>query len=169
MKAAVIEEELDVALGRMIDTLADGGEGGSHEAVWQVCVTGDHSTPCVVGDHTEQPVPFLLTQIQHLPQSCTEDQIALQSTEMRKATKSDEARKMRALVEADPTVSQFDEISVASGVLGRFTGRQIRPLLESIRDKMMAGASKQAEASDACGCAATAAASPPAARLDAKL
>lgn len=46
---------------------ADGGGGGAGdrwpEGGFAVCVTGDHSTPVVFGDHSHEPVPFSVARV----------------------------------------------------------------------------------------------------------
>ena len=43
----------------MIETFLDKVEGSEHEYI--ICVTGDHTTPTLSGDHTYEPVPILLS------------------------------------------------------------------------------------------------------------
>ena len=33
---------------------------------FMICITGDHSTPVLTGDHSHEPVPFALAHIQHV-------------------------------------------------------------------------------------------------------
>ena len=68
-----------------------------------LCVTGDHTTPTLYGDHTYQPVPIALAFLSNL----THTQNSLYAD----------------------TVLTFDEIACAQGVLGRFSGSQIMQLL----------------------------------------
>eukprot|EP00762_Andalucia_godoyi_P007104 ANDGO_01837.mRNA.1 2 len=68
-----------------------------------LCVTGDHSTPCSFEDHSHEPVPFIIGR-------CT-------AASRWKTT--------------DPC-TKFDEKSLAQGVLGRFTGDEVMPLLRRI-------------------------------------
>ena len=37
--------------------------GGIPQHHYAICVTGDHSTPVVFGDHSHEPVPFALTWV----------------------------------------------------------------------------------------------------------
>jgi 2,3-bisphosphoglycerate-independent phosphoglycerate mutase len=30
-----------------------------------ICVTGDHTTPCILGDHTYEPVPVVVSTFQN--------------------------------------------------------------------------------------------------------
>jgi 2,3-diphosphopglycerate-independent phosphoglycerate mutase len=71
-------------------------ESGDHI----IAVTGDHSTPINVSDHTSEPVPFVVS-----------------------LTKS--------ALKGHPTL--FDEVSCSRGVLGRFSGSSIMPILKNLR------------------------------------
>lgn len=75
-----------------------------------VAITGDHSTPTYRLDHTYEPVPFNLTSVH----AVNKDQ---------KLFLSDE-------------VKVFSEIAAAYGVLGRFPGREIMPLVFRARDRL---------------------------------
>lgn len=33
---------------------------------YAVCVTGDHSTPVLFGDHSHEPVPFTIAHVRHV-------------------------------------------------------------------------------------------------------
>lgn len=67
-----------------------------------ICITGDHSTPVLYGDHTHEPVPFGISTIglmsnENDPQSSFKNDIKDQ-------------------------VTCYDEVECAKGSLGRFTG-----------------------------------------------
>ncbi len=68
------------------------------DAAMSFVVTGDHSTPVRSGDHSYEPVPFVFAKV------------------------------CGATAMEPDTVTAFDEISAASGVLGRFTGSSVMPL-----------------------------------------
>lgn len=65
-----------------------------------ICVTGDHTTPVKYGDHSHEPVPFVIGRAQGKP--------------------------------VDSTL-KFDEITCASGRLGRVSGSQIIPVMKKMR------------------------------------
>jgi 2,3-diphosphopglycerate-independent phosphoglycerate mutase len=69
-------------------------------------LTGDHSTPIWIKDHSNEPVPFCISFID-------KDIPFLQDK-----------------------VSKFDEISAAQGNLGRFTGTQVMPLIKTFRKRL---------------------------------
>lgn len=33
---------------------------------YSICVTGDHSTPVMFGDHSHEPVPFTIAHVRHV-------------------------------------------------------------------------------------------------------
>lgn len=33
---------------------------------YAICVTGDHSTPVLFGDHSHEPVPFTIAHVRHV-------------------------------------------------------------------------------------------------------
>lgn len=45
-------EKIDVAIGEFLELIKD-------ERV-AICITGDHTTPIAIGDHTYEPVPFFV-------------------------------------------------------------------------------------------------------------
>lgn len=65
------------------------------------CVTGDHTTPVEIGDHTFEPVPLIMG----CAQKAKNTNLELNSQ------------------------SNFNEIDCAPGVLGRFPGSQVIPTL----------------------------------------
>lgn len=81
-----IIEKIDKAIGRICDGVSDNVI---------IAVTGDHSTPVTVKDHTGDPLPLLISG---------------------KGVRTD-------------SVTQFDEISVASGSLHRLRGKDLMPVL----------------------------------------
>ena len=54
-----------VAADKYLGGGAAAGEGASGGAVtrFAVCVTGDHSTPVVFGDHSHEPVPLAIAHV----------------------------------------------------------------------------------------------------------
>lgn len=69
---------------------------------YAILVTGDHSTPCHVKDHSSEPVPFLFAPIKgSLP---LPNQIF--------------------------KVESFDEVSCAAGILGRFKGSSVMNIIK---------------------------------------
>lgn len=68
-----------------------------------IVITGDHSTPVYMKDHSNEPVPFCIALING-----------------------------NAPIPSDP-VAKFDEIEAARGSLGRFSGAQVMPLIKKFR------------------------------------
>jgi pyruvate/2-oxoglutarate dehydrogenase complex dihydrolipoamide acyltransferase (E2) component len=54
-------------VGHILMRLHDAEQQQQQQLVqrYTVCVTGDHSTPIVFGDHSHEPVPFAMAQVQH--------------------------------------------------------------------------------------------------------
>lgn len=75
-----------------------------------VVVTGDHTTPTTLGDHTYQPVPVAIASLRHILK--------------------DTPHNLR------DNVTVFDEISCAEGLLGRFSGSQLMALLMKFRERV---------------------------------
>lgn len=75
-----------------------------------VAITGDHSTPLYYGDHTFEPVPFVLT--------------------CKKAFHGDAKFFMQDECEV------FSEIEAAKGKLGRFAGRGAMPFVFKVKDRL---------------------------------
>ncbi|KAM0682247.1 hypothetical protein MDAP_002479 [Mitosporidium daphniae] len=96
-------EQTDKALAAALTLVADGAQ--TEEIL--VCVTGDHSTPTSLCDHSNEPVPILLALLK--------------------------GPSMVSLVsDARFVVPSFDEISCPGGALGRFSGRKLLPLIEQL-------------------------------------
>lgn len=57
-------EVVDQMLGQIISQLHAAESAGNCR--YSVCVTGDHSTPVVFGDHSHEPVPFTVAHVRHV-------------------------------------------------------------------------------------------------------
>lgn len=73
------------------------------------CVTGDHTTPCYLGDHTYHPVPIVIKVISE--------------------------NKKTPFIDRN---ERFNEIDCAKGILGRFSGSSLIPTLINIKNKINA-------------------------------
>lgn len=80
-----------------------------------IALTGDHSTPLVVGDHTFEPVPFAVSTLSSMNQLMK----GLPETKM-------------SQIRDD--VRRFNEIDSARGALGRFSGAGIMKVVKSLRN-----------------------------------
>lgn len=81
-----------------------------------IVITGDHTTPVLYGDHTFEPVPFAIARVSQAAQCLS--------------SSSSTASSGSPLVDS---VSEFSEISVAQGALGRFAGDQVMELIKTYR------------------------------------
>ena len=59
-------------VGQLLRRLAEAEAAGA--ARFAVCVTGDHSTPAIFGDHSHEPVPLAIAHIRHVVRSGLEAQ-----------------------------------------------------------------------------------------------
>ena len=135
-------ERSDAMVGLILSLLAAPGPNGPQEALWSLVVTGDHSTPVRYGDHAVEPVPFVVTAVQHLPAFTTTSR-----QQQRAWGHNDRAQALRDLCTTSNPVRRFDEISCAQGLLGRFPGREVMPLLRNFRAQLMGREAEAAPAS----------------------
>lgn len=127
-------ERSDEMLALVLRLLAEPGAGGPAEAAWSVVVTGDHSTPVRYGDHAVEPVPFVIAAVQHLPQFTT---APVPGSPLHGALATPRSRALRALCTTHNPVRTFDEVACAGGLLGRFPGREVMPLLRNFRAQLL--------------------------------
>jgi len=80
-------------------------------------LTGDHSTPVLYGDHSCEPVPILIADIQRIGNYPLDEQHS----------------EFSQLLALDRRVQRFDEISCSKGVLGRFSADGLIQLLSRVR------------------------------------
>ena len=59
---------VDVMLRQLIRRLHEAEAAGHGQ--YAVCITGDHSTPVLFGDHSHEPVPLTIAHVRHVV-SCT--------------------------------------------------------------------------------------------------
>ena len=122
-----------------------------------LCVTGDHSTPVLFGDHSNEPVPFAAAHLADVVAALGGDE-AVRATQLgairtpefnppRSEATDDPPGSAAAAAAAEPAQSElpqppraavagdgvcaFDEVSVAAGGLGRFCGASVMPLLKA--------------------------------------
>jgi len=101
-------EKVDEMIGKLIELI-------SSKSQIILVVTGDHSTPVRTGDHSFEPVPFVLAPLAGLSAN-------------HKKNDGEPDCKLLNLIRAD-TVCRFDENSASQGSLGRFAGAQVMPLV----------------------------------------
>ncbi len=115
---------------------------------YALCVTGDHSTPVLFGDHSNEPVPFAVAHLADLV-SALGGAAAVAATPLtpiatpefagadgarapaRLPSPPREAREAPRRAVAGDGVAAFDELAVAAGGLGRFCGAAVMPLLKA--------------------------------------
>lgn len=88
-----------------------------------VVLTGDHTTPARIGDHTFEPVPFAVTLSSNL--------MAIQKLQ----SDSNSNKRVLALHLKDQ-VQKFDEVSCGGGILGRFPGSEVMALIKNVKQKV---------------------------------
>ena len=81
-------------------------------------MTGDHTTPIIVGDHTFEPVPVIMSVASNARHEYCGDNGAVEG-----------------LREIRDNVERFNEIDCGSSnsALGRFSGKEILPILKSFK------------------------------------
>lgn len=109
-----------------------------------VCVTGDHSTPVLYGDHSNEPVPVALAHLADVVTAMGGPEAAAavplgpirtpEFTPPLADGETDAARAAReapgpACAVAGDAVWRFDELAAGAGGLGRFCGAGLMPLL----------------------------------------
>ena len=57
-------ECIDIMVRQLICRLHKAAEEGHGQ--YAICITGDHSTPVLFGDHSHEPVPFTIAHIRHV-------------------------------------------------------------------------------------------------------
>jgi hypothetical protein len=98
--------------------------------VWYLLVfarTGDHSTPVLYGDHSCEPVPFVICPNAH------------QLTQDDPYSDADSRSLPSSLLHAlkHDQVMAFDEISARDGILGRFKGQYVMEIIKNVRQEML--------------------------------
>jgi len=99
-------QDVDNMISRLLSNLSLNEKQGNS---FSICITGDHSTPVLSGDHSFEPVPFAIAKVSdayghYLGKVASQSQLR------------DE-------------VGKFSEIDAARGVLGRFCGNQVMPII----------------------------------------
>lgn len=97
----ILIEKLDREIGEMVETLQT-----AYPNITLV-LTGDHTTHIHSGDHSFEPVPFVICDISSMNSPILQDE-----------------------------VTQFDEISCADGALGRFPGSEVMKLIRRFSEKI---------------------------------
>mmetsp|Transcript_7928 Transcript_7928/g.15403 ORF Transcript_7928/g.15403 Transcript_7928/m.15403 type:complete len:179 (+) Transcript_7928:784-1320(+) len=104
-------EKVDGIIGRHLATLAE----RQHKFV--LVFTGDHTTSTHTGEHTFEPVPFVISSLDAYVKALNGE---------------------TASIELRDDVTQFDELACGKGGLGRFPAHQIFQLIKSFKSKIIA-------------------------------
>ena len=64
-------EAVDIMLRQLIRCLHQAELNDPQGRRYSVCLTGDHATPAVFGDHSHEPVPFAVAHLRHMVRFCT--------------------------------------------------------------------------------------------------
>jgi len=101
-------EAMDTMIGSIVTSLAEAEE--SHNTEFTIVLTGDHATPVLYGDHSCEPVPFVITKVHFA-------KLVMQLG-------------VNAVPSYDP-VQHFSEIDASCGILGRFPGMEVMKIIKS--------------------------------------
>lgn len=137
-------EAVDRGIGQLAKLLWQAESTGKFQ--YYLCVTGDHSTPVEYGDHSFEPVPFAICRLQDfvaalggescfletslepfpLPVIQSEDDLSYESINegLKQGSRNSPAYK-------GDTVSEFNEIAAARGLLGRFPGSEMMGIIKA--------------------------------------
>ena len=141
-------EAADALLRQLLARLWAHQEASGGETRYVVAVCGDHSTPVLYGDHSNEPVPLALAHLADAVAALGGADVARQTAlgPIRTpefsppqdggedaATAARQARSPDAAVAGD-AVFRFDEVAAAAGGLGRFCGAELMPLLRAFSD-----------------------------------
>jgi 2,3-diphosphopglycerate-independent phosphoglycerate mutase len=117
---AKIDEMIGLIVGKLVEEEAKG------ETEFSICLTGDHSTPVLYGDHSCEPVPFAIAKVQHVWK--------LLQAKLSADDAEDADRRVSLITsksEDSDGVFRFSEIDASRGSLGRFPGSEVMPIIKS--------------------------------------
>jgi len=103
-------QEIDAMIALLLQNLSEDEKWGKRQ--FSICVTGDHSTPVLSGDHSYEPVPFSIAKVRGAHEY------------FRRHSGVGGGIRAGSNNIADDVVA-FSEIDNARGVLGRFCGSQV--------------------------------------------
>jgi 2,3-diphosphopglycerate-independent phosphoglycerate mutase len=102
-------EKIDGIIGRHLAALAQ------RQQNFVLVFTGDHTTTAITGEHTFEPVPFVISSL--------DAYVKAQEGELASVALKDD-------------VTQYDELACAKGSLGRFPAHRIFQLIKSFKAKI---------------------------------
>ncbi|CAI5478963.1 unnamed protein product [Closterium sp. Yama58-4] len=99
-----------------------------------LCVTGDHSTPILYGDHTEEPVPLAICDLSDFIHAVPGGEAAVLGTDLSPfpipTAATVAAEGVTGANVAGDGVSRFSESAAAKGSLGRFPGSEMMRIIK---------------------------------------
>ncbi|KAI9137354.1 2,3-bisphosphoglycerate-independent phosphoglycerate mutase-domain-containing protein [Paraphysoderma sedebokerense] len=122
-------EKIDKMIGNVIKALADKVRNGD-KTEYTIVLTGDHSTPVVYGDHSYEPVPFVVATLSNILNSdkLTNDGAPTDLDSDNKRRKIGNMRIVNGkLIDS---VRKFNEIETRLGGLGRFCGGEVMGIVK---------------------------------------
>nr|XP_027119690.1 uncharacterized protein LOC113736783 [Coffea arabica]XP_027119691.1 uncharacterized protein LOC113736783 [Coffea arabica] len=135
-------EAVDRAIGQLAKLLWQTQSTGKFK--YFLCVTGDHSTPVEYGDHSFEPVPFTLCQLEDFVGALGEVLLSETSLEpfplpvisasediMDDLGNQESTKSKQAKAFSGDSVCVFDEIAAARGCLGRFPGSEMMGIIKA--------------------------------------
>jgi 2,3-bisphosphoglycerate-independent phosphoglycerate mutase len=137
-------QAVDTMVGHLVKRL-DAQQQQGKGARYVLCVTGDHSTPVLFGDHSHEPVPVALAHLADVI-AAAGGPSALAALPLGSIATPEFGGPWSSAAEAEPPQPQavppstapaagdsvlcFDELSAARGGLGRFCGGELMSLLK---------------------------------------
>jgi 2,3-bisphosphoglycerate-independent phosphoglycerate mutase len=120
--------KVDEMLSLLVGKLVEEEEAKGNEVEFSMCLTGDHSTPVLYGDHSCEPVPFAVGKVRDVWR------VLQAKLEARAGGEAQAEQAAIARVSGNPDcdgIPHFSEIDAARGSLGRFPGSEVMPIIKS--------------------------------------
>ncbi|KAL9686049.1 hypothetical protein QQ045_023504 [Rhodiola kirilowii] len=137
-------EAVDKAISQLARLLWKAQATGNFQ--YFLCVTGDHSTPVEYGDHSFEPVPFALCRLDDFVgamggestiMNTSLEPFPLPTVEIGEVFNTDccasDGQNQQAF--SGDTVSTFNELAVAKGCLGRFSGGEMMGIIKEFMNQ----------------------------------
>ncbi|KAL2467731.1 Cofactor-independent phosphoglycerate mutase [Forsythia ovata] len=136
-------EAVDRAIGQLARLLWEAESTGAFE--YNLCVTGDHSTPVEYGDHSFEPVPFALCRLKDFVGAVGGESVlsetpldpfplpTIQAGQdfLDDLLMQEEKRNKHKEAFKGDSVFELNEIAAARGCLGRFAGSEMMGIIKA--------------------------------------